>query len=222
MAKTKRKAATNTPATEKKGGARRATPRTEKNSNSTALARREDAGPIERVKEFSRKLARKVTHRRGGKMATKEGGKGNNALGHIAAGIVGGAAGAAAGGLMVKAGLSPLMSAAIVTGAGGVGAYALDGYAKTASMGAGASGAGQLALTLMAKKRNAGDAPQARENPQQQEERRRNQIASHDVYDAMAQARHEIGPPPGARGEWHESRRAPAYTEPPPPPPPGN
>lgn len=185
---------------------KRATAPTKK---STALVKHQSAAPakhepgaVEKVKEFSRKLARKVGHRRGGTMA-KEDGKGH-IVGHLVAGLLGGAAGAAAAGLMTKAGLNPLLSSGIVAGAGGVGAYMLDGYGRSASVGALGTGGGQLVLTAMAK----------RQQPQTQGRRggRRNaELPPQEVYAAMEQARREMG-----------ARNAPAWVEPPPPPPPQN
>ena len=123
-------------------------------------------------------------------MEKSTGSKGNPAA-HIVAGIAGGAAGAAAGGLLVKAGLGPTLSAGIVTATGGAGAYFLRGYAKSASIGVAASGAGQLALTLMARKPSSVQGRSLQTN-----NRRRNELPAPDVYAAMDEARREIGPPP--------------------------
>jgi len=129
------------------------------------------------------------------------GGRGNPAA-HIVAGIAGGAAGAAVGGLLVKAGVGPTLSAGIVTATGGAGAYLLRGYAKSASIGVAASGAGQLALTLMARK------PAQVQGRTLQTNRRRNELPAPDVYAAMEEARREIGPPPyippPMRNDQHE------------------
>lgn len=180
---------------------------------STALAKRE-ASPIERIKTTAHKLVRRPSHKpshRGGgtrRMEKSHGGKGHP-LAHIAAGIAGGAAGAAAGGLLVKAGVGPTLSAGIVTATGGAGAYVLDGYGKSASIGAAASGAGQLALTLMAKK-PAQQHGQGRKPPP----KRRNELPPAEVYRAMEEARREIGPPPHMRNDnYDHERNAPVYHE---------
>jgi len=174
---------------------------------STALAKREPGGVVEKVKEFSRKVARKVGHRRGETMA-KEGGKGH-IVGHLVAGLLGGAAGAAAAGLMTKAGLNPLLSSGITTAAGGVGAYMLDGYGRSASVGALGAGGGQLILTAMAKKQQPAQGRKGK---------RRNdaELPPHEVYAAMEQARRSMG----GRNEWQPpaERNAPPYEVPPPPP----
>lgn len=179
---------------------------------STALAKR-DAAPIERVK--AHKLARRPSHKgsshRGGgarSMEKTHSGKGHP-LAHIAAGIAGGAAGAAAGGLLVKAGVGPVVSAGLVTAAGGAGAYFLDGYPKSASIGVAASGAGQLALTVMAKK-PAQQQGHGRKPPP----KKRNDLPPAEVYRAMEDARREIGPPPyHMRNDWDHERNAPMYHE---------
>lgn len=130
-----------------------------------------------------------------------------NQLAHIAAGIAGGAAGAAAGGLLVKAGIGPAISSGMVAAAGGAGAYFLDGYPKSASIGVAASAAGQLALTLMAKR--TGAQGRGRKPPPK---RRNDHLPSPEVYRAMEDARREIGPSPG-RNDYFDERNADLYDE---------
>lgn len=64
--------------------------------------------------------------------------------------VAGGAGGALAGGLAVKAGVSPKTAAVGVTLLGGVGAFALSGTVRTMAGGAAAAGAGQIALAWLA------------------------------------------------------------------------
>lgn len=82
------------------------------------------------------------------------------------AAVLGGGGGALLGGLMVRWGVSPEMSALAMTVGGGVAAYTMSGTMRTAASGLAAAGAGQLALALLAKeaskeaeKVGAGPAP---------------------------------------------------------------
>ena len=67
------------------------------------------------------------------------------------AAVLGGGGGALLGGLLVRWGVSPEMSALAMTVGGGVGAYTMSGTMRTAASGLAAAGAGQLALALLAK-----------------------------------------------------------------------
>jgi hypothetical protein len=67
------------------------------------------------------------------------------------AAVLGGGGGALLGGLLVRWGVSPEMSALAMTVGGGVAAYTLSGTVRTAASGLAAAGAGQLALALLAK-----------------------------------------------------------------------
>lgn len=67
------------------------------------------------------------------------------------AAVLGGGGGALLGGLLVRWGVSPEMSALAMTVGGGVAAYTMSGTIRTAASGLAAAGAGQLALALLAK-----------------------------------------------------------------------
>lgn len=80
--------------------------------------------------------------------------KNNAALKGGLAALIGGAGGALAGGLLVKAGIKPTTAAVGITVAGAVGTFTLDGTARAVSAGVASSGAGQLALGWLATVRN--------------------------------------------------------------------
>ncbi len=67
------------------------------------------------------------------------------------AAVLGGGGGALLGGLLVRWGVTPEMSALAMTVGGGVAAYTMSGTMRTAASGLAAAGAGQLALALLAK-----------------------------------------------------------------------
>jgi len=67
------------------------------------------------------------------------------------AAVLGGGGGALLGGLLVRWGVTPEMSALAMTVGGGVAAYTMNGTMRTAASGLAAAGAGQLALALLAK-----------------------------------------------------------------------
>jgi hypothetical protein len=181
----------------KKKGKRGPAPKTAKRNESRALVKASPAA-VERVPRFGRPVKDARRKKRGGRgrMSTSEGGKKDtkDILIHIGAGLAGGAAGAAAGGLLVKTGLPPLAAAGIVAGAGGVGTYALKGYARSAAAGVGAAGAGQFALTLMAKKpaRTAAQGQAAQGRRPVGGRRRNAELPPADVYRAMQEARDEL------------------------------
>lgn len=73
------------------------------------------------------------------------------AMENTLAAVLGGGGGALLGGLLVRWGVSPEMSALAMTVGGGVAAYTMSGTMRTAASGLAAAGAGQLALTVLAK-----------------------------------------------------------------------
>jgi len=114
----------------------------------------------------------------------------NVALKNGVAALVGGAGGALAGGLLVKAGIKPTSAAVGITVAGAVGTITLTGTSRAVSAGVASAGAGQLALGWLAKVRN--EMPEAEfplELPSAHEIESREFI---DVDDAFRQARNQF------------------------------
>lgn len=87
------------------------------------------------------------------KLRRRNAGRGSSGPGmeNTLAAVLGGGGGALLGGLLVRWGVSPEMSALAMTVGGGVGAYTMSGTMRTAASGLAAAGAGQLALALLAK-----------------------------------------------------------------------
>lgn len=116
--------------------------------------------------------------------------KSNAALKNGVAALVGGAGGALAGGLLVKAGVKPTTAAVGVTVAGAVGTITLTGTSRAVSAGIASAGAGQLALGWLATVRNA--HPEQAFPQQLPSASEIEQLDVLDVDDMFRQARNEF------------------------------
>lgn len=99
--------------------------------------------------------------------------------------VAGGAGGALAGGLAVKAGVSPKTAAVGVTLLSGVGAFALAGTMRTVAGGAAAAGAGQIALAWLAQ-----------QQPKDKAEAPRQGLKPGDIHQAFRDAKRDLGRSP--------------------------
>jgi len=124
--------------------------------------------------------------------------KSNTALKGGLAALIGGAGGALAGGLLVKAGVKPMTAAVGITVAGAVGTFTLDGTARAVSAGVASSGAGQLALGWLATVRNEmptvlpGQALPAASDFSRNESPTPPELDIIDIDDAFEQARNQF------------------------------
>ena len=101
-----------------------------------------------------------VPRRGGGRVVFRPGGISMRACWEdVLATVVGGVAGAVAGGLLVRSGLKPWQAASVMTVGGGALAVIMEGRGQLVAAGAAAAGAGQLALEWMAKEEVVRNAP---------------------------------------------------------------
>ncbi len=104
------------------------------------------------------------------------------------AAVLGGGGGALLGGLLVRWGVSPEMSALAMTVGGGVAAYTMSGTLRTAASGLAAAGAGQLALALLAKEASK-EAEKVAATPAPRLKPANAMLPPGAVYDAFQRAR---------------------------------